>query len=180
MSVVQKTCEGNRFTDKHQLVLATDGKSDLYEAVERLLKGPEIDLAAYELPKFRDKGGDIRGNARNRWWKKSTKLADIAELSGCTDEHGKPYRDLTGIKAKPVDHEFSYTDSIPVFYGHYWRENEPVENDDFTDYTACVDFSAVKNGKGLGTLVAYRWSADDPKITRKNYRPPSAGHRSAS
>ena len=180
MSVVQKACEGDRFTDKHQLVLANDGKSKLYEAVERLLKGPEIDLAAYELPKFKDKGGDIRGKARNRWWKKSTKLTDIAELSDCTDEHDKPYRDLTGIEAKPVDQEFSYTDSIPVFYGHYWRENEPVEHDDFTDYTACVDFSAVKNGKGLGTLVAYRWNSDHPKIARKHYRPPSAGQRSTS
>jgi hypothetical protein len=175
MEVVSGTTERkNWLSSPDEFVEANDRKSELYEAVEILLKGPEIDLAKYDLPKFRDKGGDIRSKARNRWWMNSTKLAEIAELSGCTDEHDKPYRDLAGIKAKPADQEFLYSDPTPVFYGHYWRENEPVERDDFTDYTACVDFSAVKHGGSFGTLVAYRWKGES-KVKKENYLPPDAG-----
>jgi hypothetical protein len=117
MEVVSGTTERkNWLSSPDEFVEANDRKSELYEAVEILLKGPEIDLAKYDLPKFRDKGGDIRSKARNRWWMNSTKLAEIAELSGCTDEHDKPYRDLAGIKAKPVDQEFLCSDTTPVFY----------------------------------------------------------------
>ena len=117
MEVVSGTTERkNWLSSPDEFAEANDRKSELYEAVEILLKGPEIDLAKYDLPKFRDKGGDIRSKARNRWWINSTKLAEIAELSGCTDEHDKPYRDLAGIKAKPVDQEFLYSDTTPVFY----------------------------------------------------------------
>ena len=59
-----------------------------------------------------------------------------------------------------------YTDPIPLFYGHYWRRWEKHQ-EDWTKYTACVDFSAVVKG---GTLVAYRWNGE-PTITWRNYVP---------
>jgi len=43
-----------------------------------------------------------------------------------------------------------------VFYGHYWRQGSPAPGDDFTERTACVDFSAAKGG----ALTAYRWSGE--------------------
>jgi hypothetical protein len=43
-----------------------------------------------------------------------------------------------------------------VFYGHYWRQGSPKHLHDWTAYTACVDFSAVKGGR----LTAYRWSGE--------------------
>jgi hypothetical protein len=39
-----------------------------------------------------------------------------------------------------------------VFYAHYWRRGTPEHLHDWTDYTACVDFSAVIDGP----LTAYR------------------------
>ena len=43
-----------------------------------------------------------------------------------------------------------------MFYGHHWRRGRPRRGVDFTERTACVDFSAVK----AGTLVAYRWDGE--------------------
>jgi hypothetical protein len=60
----------------------------------------------------------------------------------------------------------------PVIYGHYWRRwappgqpHQPAEGVDWTSDTACVDFSAVRNGP----LVACRWSTGDTKISPDNY-----------
>jgi hypothetical protein len=64
------------------------------------------------------------------------------------------------------DRSFSYNGTVSAFYGHYWRQGEPVEHEDWTDYTACVDFSAV-NG---AAMVAYRWSGER-RIRRLNYHP---------
>ena len=55
-----------------------------------------------------------------------------------------------------MDRSFVYTDDVPVFYGHYWREGSPEHLLDWTAHRACVDFSAVRDG----TLVAYRWSGE--------------------
>ena len=53
-----------------------------------------------------------------------------------------------------------------MIYGHYWFEWESHQ-EDWTDYTACVDFGAVDHG---GKLVAYRWNGG-PTITWRNYEP---------
>ena len=47
---------------------------------------------------------------------------------------------------------YVYTDTVPVIYGHYWFEWDN-HRDDWTDYTACVDYSVAKEA---GKLVAYR------------------------
>lgn len=52
--------------------------------------------------------------------------------------------------------DYVYAGDVPVFYGHYWRQGEPRHLHDWTDYAACVDFSAVKGG----ALTAYRWSGE--------------------
>lgn len=67
------------------------------------------------------------------------------------------------------DRAYVYTDTVPLVYGHYWRQGTPVHIDDWTTYTACVDFSA---GKG-GTLMAYRWDGE-PTIRLENYVPHGA------
>lgn len=180
MEVVSGTTERkNWLSSPDEFVEANDRKSEVYEAVEILLKGPEIDLAKYDLPKFRDKGGDIRSKARNRWWMNSTELAEIAELSGCTDEHDKPYRDLAGIKAKPADQEFLYSDPTPVFYGHYWRENEPSSMT-ISLITRPASTSAPSNT----VRVSAPWLRTDGRASRKSRKKitfppmPAAAHKS--
>lgn len=68
--------------------------------------------------------------------------------------------------AQIVDQTYVYPAGIPVFYGHYWRQGSPKHLHDWTDCTACVDFSAVKGG----TLTAYRWSGEE-RINPANYVP---------
>ena len=79
---------------------------------------------------------------------------------------GAPIRSLPDTPVSERDRSFSYGDPVPVFYGHYWRTDVPLEHEDWTERTACVDFSAVKGG----TMVAYRWSGED-RIDWRHYHP---------
>jgi hypothetical protein len=168
--VVRAQLGGDRFTTVEQIVSATDKKSPLYAAVEVLLKGPEVSLVDYGLPAYRDKDGHRRENARARWWHKgATTLRELAEVRGFPTEDGKPYPPLSDVPVKSEDRSYVYNDCVPVFYGHYWRTDSPVHLDDWTEYTACVDFSA---GKG-GSLVAYRWSGEET-IALERYVPHGA------
>jgi len=170
MQVVNAELGGDRFTTVKQLIAATDRKSDLYNAVEILLKGPEISLVDRGLPRFLDKEDHPRDKARLRWWhENATRLKELAELSTFPAEGGGPYPDVDNFEVNPDEQHFSYHDAVPVFYGHYWREGVPEHQLDWTAHTACVDFSAVRGG----TLVAYRWSGEK-QIELAHYVPHGA------
>ena len=168
MKVVQQHCKSSApFADTRHLVAAHDKAHELYDAIENLLKGPEISLVDHGQPKYQDKDGHIREEARTRWWNSDARtLRDIAVMSsGYTTADGKPYPQLPDEELPPGERPFAYTGDVPVFYGHYWRQGKPKPGEDFTDRTACVDFSAVKDD---GQLTAYRWSGEDT-IRKGNY-----------
>lgn len=127
-------------------------------AVATLLKGPEISLIEHGQPAFRDKSGVSRDDARVQWWNSDGRtLRDIAVMAGnLTTAGGEPYPQLPYVELPSDTRSFVYADEIPVVYGHYWRQAPPKHQHDWTDYTACVDFSAVKGG----ALTAYRWSGE--------------------
>ena len=137
---------------------ANQKESPEHRAIEVLLKGPELSLREYGQPEFRDKGGDLRHEARIRWWNSDGKtLRDLAEIPpDAKTKKGKTYPTLPDTPC-PKETVFDYRDPEPVFYGHYWRTGEPRKGEDWTDNTVCVDFSAVKGGP----LVAYRWNEGD-------------------
>lgn len=168
IDVVTAASGGPRLTTDQHYIDASDKEHPLYLAVETLLKGPEINLTDYGAGPYADKDGHTRTNARIRWWDHdATTLRDLAEVRGMLDVSGEPYPELPAVTVDDGDGPtFVYTDKIPLFYGHYWRRWEPVHRDDWTTYTACVDFSAVKGG----TLVAYRWNGE-PEIHWANYAP---------
>ena len=168
--VVQNRLGGNRLTDEHLAEAATKG-NELYRAVEILLKGPEISLTKYGQQPYFDKDGQRRTEARLRWWDdKATSLRDLAEVRGMETEDKGAYPELPAFEVDRDDGPtFVYTDNVPLFYGHYWRKWENYQ-EDWTAYTACVDFSAVKKGP----LVAYRWSGE-PTISWRNYVPHDPG-----
>lgn len=168
MKVVEDLCGSNRLTDEIHFVEATTKGSPLYDAVETLLKGPEISLTDYGADPYWDKDRNRRTNARIRWWDHdASTLRELAETRGVFDEAGQPYPELPDrVIESPRERSYVYTDRTPLFYGHYWRRWEPVHRDDWTTYTACVDFSAVKGG----TLVAYRWDGE-PEIKWENFVP---------
>lgn len=161
MQWIEGRLGGSHFRSVDDLVAATDKVTpdELYEAIEIILKGPEIDLEEFELPAFLDSEGNVRRRARFRWWdQRSTTLDRLVVMPGGTttvDKH--PYPNLSEVVVAP-DHAArrTYEGTVPVVYGHYWRDDEPTHLEDWTATTACVDFSAGKHGP----LVAYRWSGE--------------------
>lgn len=171
IDLIEKELGGNRFPSIESLAdaaRATDPPSSLYAAVEIILKGPELDLAKYGAKSFKDKDGNVRKNARVRWWHSgATTLAELAEVPrGSSDEAGQPYGELPDVLVDELDRSYAYDGQVPIIYGHYWRTGVPVEHEDWTRTTACVDFSAVKGG----TMVAYRWSGESA-IDWRHYHP---------
>jgi hypothetical protein len=141
--------------DQFFIEAATKG-NDLYEAVEILLKGPELELKTFGLPNFLDQGGHERSAARLKWWvDEPATLAELLEV-GASRSDGSHYPQMDSAMAGTMEHEFRYQDEKPVFFGHYWRSGEPTKNVDWGDHVACLDFSVAKGGP----LVAYRWSGE--------------------
>ena len=142
-----------------------------YDAVETLLKGPEIamgtDPVTGEAIAYQDKEGFRRRKARLRWWDPSAVTIRAAAVIPTrltrADGSGRPFteEDLPDVEIPEDERPNRYEDKVPVIVGHYW------ETGDFKvygDYVACIDYSA---GKG-GPLAAYRWSGE-PTLTVKNF-----------
>lgn len=156
MRVVENELGSNRFNSIDQFVRAATKGEPLYDAVEVLIKGPELSLTDHGQPSYCDKDGHARKDARVAWWRAdATTLRQLAVMDGnFTTEDGRPYPELPDTEVDAS--EFSYRGDIPVVYGHYWRKGPPQQGQDWTAHTACVDFSAVKGGE----LFAYRWDGE--------------------
>ena len=132
-----------------------------YDAVETLLKGPEIDMGGCY---YFDKDGHRRGRARSRWWPPAVttlrEAAIIPDDSDLYDKSGAPIDELPETPLEPGAVP-TYSCPVPVFVGHYW---ETGKHQALSCNVACVDYSA---GKG-GPLVAYRWSGEK-KLDTANF-----------
>lgn len=113
-------------------------KTKVHEAMEVVLKGPELELP--EGVWFKDKSGHIRHEARIKWWdQKATTFRSAAlGMDGCEDE----------LPTDEIGDKFFYVEPIPVFFGHYWLKGDPVIE---ADNAVCLDYSVAKDGK----LTAY-------------------------
>jgi hypothetical protein len=69
MRVVEEALGSDRFTSRDQFVRATTEGDSLYEAIEVLLKGPEIDLASHGQPPFSTR---TVGHGPGRGWRGGT------------------------------------------------------------------------------------------------------------
>lgn len=137
----------------HDLVVAASTKGDpSYDAIETILKGPEIPLGG---PRYTDKDGIVRTKARIAWWDKSATTVASASLiptgSTMVDERGEP-AELPDDPIADTD-LVRYDDDVPVFFGHYWWS---AKRGITSDRALCLDFSVAKGGE----LVAYRWDGE--------------------
>ena len=172
IDVVRAVTGGSeRLSTVDHFVDATTFGSALHDAVEVLLKGPEIALHDYDMASYWDaEAGKSREKARIKWWDHdASTLPALAELRAAKLKDGGRYPDYEPREVDPKHLDYVYKDTVPLFYGHYWREWEPVARDDWTSYTACVDFSAVRGG----TLVAYRYCGEN-EIRLEHYVPHTA------
>lgn len=134
-----------------------------YEALEVVLKGPEVPLGAgrrYAIVEVDQSGlpkpRKWRKKARQRWWDAEATTLDRACIipSGAANDPDT-WADFPVLPPDPVDSVGVYTASTPVVVGHYWTPaSDPLEPR--SERVVCVDFSAAKNGP----LVAYRWQGE--------------------
>ncbi|MGJ8670591.1 MAG: metallophosphoesterase [Oceanococcus sp.] len=131
-----------------ELLIAASRKGEPeYEAIELLLKGPEVSLPPGRS--FSDKDKNPRTEVRVKWWldpEKSSfhelvvgppKAIDAARDAALPDWLVTPY---------PAD-------APPVMIGHYWMNGHPSP---LAHNVACLDYSVAKGGE----LVAYRWDGE--------------------
>lgn len=155
MKVVERELGSNRISADADFADASTKGHPLYEAIETLIKGPELSLTDHGQQPYLDNDGHQRSSSRLRWWSTGSTLRELAEMTSTfTTPDGVPYPELPSTAVENDDHV--YRRDVPVVYGHYWRTGTPEHGLDWTDRTACVDFSAVRGG----ALTAYRWSGE--------------------
>jgi len=118
--------------------------SDMYGAIETLLKGEEVTLP--DGMSFHDKDGHERHEIRTQWWDANL----VTYRQACIGLSPETVPDIAIVGRDPIPEP-----DRPTFIGHYWLS----QRDGMAPRThrvACVDYSA---GKG-GPLVAYRFDGE--------------------
>lgn len=163
---LERKLGGATFGTRESVIEVVSGKK-LKSAVETLLKGPELNLTRHGLPRFLDKDGHPRGEARLKWWVRGTdRVVDLAEIPPLSrTEEKKRYPKIKRHLIADEVHQFDFHGGSPIIYGHYWRRRGDGLEIACTEDTACVDFSA---GRG-GPLAAYRWNEGEATIDPTQY-----------
>ncbi len=141
----------NHPVDTGFLVEASRKNSELYRAIDTLLKGPEISLPDGAIA---DKDGTLRAKFRFRWWLEASNRTYREVALGYERET------LQQIPDRPIPQEFHHlfplylSNQKPVFIGHYWLKGNRPER--LASNIACLDYSVAQGGP----LVAYRWDGE--------------------
>ncbi len=143
---------GSPLTDAFVVEANTAG-TEAFDAVEVVLKGPELRLPA-ELA-WIDPEGTLRHAARLRWWDDTARTCREVGMipPGSRTPDGAPHPGLPDTDSD-VAEAYRYRDDVPVFYGHYWFTGTPAPA---ARRAVCVDYSAARPGC---SLVAYRWDGE--------------------
>jgi hypothetical protein len=152
ISFLKEKLDDAKLTDNF-IYKSSDKKKEEHYHLEKILKGIELKLPEGLL--WEDKhNGKIRNTMRFNWFQ-CNKINSYKKcaLSFPKKEILPNYK----IKKKPQ----TYSDEIPVFFGHYWLLGEPKVQ---TEYAACLDYSVAKNGK----LVCYRWN-NEKKLKNEGF-----------
>lgn len=124
---------------------APSGELSVFDAVELVCKGVEIDLPAGGS--YVDQDGITRSRVRSRWWDakalsfKSAALLDQGAIDALPDA------------PIPESAKVETPEGKAVFFGHYWMSGVPSV---LEGGVVCVDYSAARDGP----LVAYRFDGE--------------------
>lgn len=153
-----------RFSDEF-LRHATNEAHELFFAVERVLKGPELKLPSGFVVK--DKEGGERRQIRIRWFEEPA--------SHTMASYALPAASHAELARRPVSGDFRpipYPQSEPpVFIGHYWMPDDTPSP--LTGNIACLDYSVAKDG----LLCAYRFDGQLPLQAGRFVTVPSRSRR---
>ncbi|MFO0819547.1 MAG: metallophosphoesterase [Pirellulales bacterium] len=132
------------------LVRATQRNEPLYEAIEIVLKGPEIQLP--QGYSYSDRYGTQRRTMRIRWYRPPDEMNETYQSYALTVDQGLPTDRFPSTRIPP---HFAYPDDAPpVFFGHYWLRGERPGR--LATNVACLDYSVALGGY----LCAYRWRGE--------------------
>ncbi len=145
--------DGDTLTEQVVIDGTTKG-TDTYNAIETVLKGPEVDMDGCW---YNDKDGNRRTAARLRWWDGDANTLRTAALippdTPLFAADGSAIDELPD-RALGDDEVAPYSGDVPVIFGHYWWRKESAEP--INRMATCVDYSVAKNG----VLRAYRWDGE--------------------
>jgi len=148
VQMLEEALRSNGWTDD-LIRLATNHESDLYHAVEVVLKGLEVDLPHGRT--FTDKDGNVRSAARVQWWRRPTPHESLGNwLMPPIASVEEPVGDLAHVQLPEISEE----DPITAI-GHYWLRADRPEP--MHPKVVCLDYSVAKGGQ----LCAYRHGADE-------------------
>ncbi len=116
----------------------------LYDAIELLLKGPEITLPQGVV--FQDQDGKTRSQARVNWWN----LDNSRESLFALPDHLSQQHDLSSLYRQAKD--YRYSDGPVLFFGHYWQRGFAPSRWS-RRHIACLDYSVADGG----SLIGARW-----------------------
>lgn len=160
IEVIKTACDNfGRFTTEF-LALACNSETLLHQAIENVLKGPEIKLP--DGMSFFDKDGHERFSTRVRWYATPAEMTIQDYSIGAGDR--LPHQLVPTQNGESDKNIEAYSGSEPpVFFGHYWLQGNP---EPFASNVACVDYSVAKHGK----LCAYQWNAGDTRLDSRHYQ----------
>lgn len=153
--------QNNKLTQDNCLVgdyyqeASTKG-SELYQDIEVILKGKEVELP--EGISFNDKDGNERHEIRIKWWDESLETYQQASVSDIPSLNNSP-----AINIPKENKIVGYpNEDKPVFFGHYWFTGTPgsIKNN-----VACLDYSVAFGGP----LIAYRWGKHAQNINNESF-----------
>ncbi len=154
IQIIKSLYPKNRRLSDEFLAAASNADNDLFNAVDVVLKGPELKLPAGQV--MVDKDGHRRSHMRTRWFE---------------SPRGQTYRSFAfpawdGLGNDPLPESVKgegYAGCAPpVFVGHYWLQAD--QPGILQHNVACVDYSVAKEGM----LVAYRWQGE-PILSNENF-----------
>ena len=148
MKQIQTTWNPDEGMTTPFLTEATDPETELFEAVEDVLKGKEVWLP--EGVYFHDKDGHRRRKLRVKWYESAENQSyHTYAFESDSDFPSDPLPEELIEKISPYDRN-----QPPVFFGHYWlRADRPRV---LAENVACLDYSVAKGGR----LCAYCWSGE--------------------
>ncbi|MFV0574701.1 MAG: metallophosphoesterase [Vibrio sp.] len=117
---------------------AFDKNHELYQLIENLLKGPEV-----ELPtgcSFKDKTGTERFAIRTAWWKEASTIETYQDLAVVPKAQSNNIPDVTAERTALA---FNKEMETPVVIGHYTLD-QTSQPQLLSQKVICVDFNAAK------------------------------------
>ncbi|WP_425401199.1 metallophosphoesterase [Algiphilus sp.] len=146
LSLLQRHSNAWYLPEQQWTEAGTEG-SPLFDAIERICKGPEATMPDGGC--YHDKDGNPRFKARVAWWQlEPATWADRFRLP----KGVQGFDPEADCDASPESVRNYAPEEPPVVFGHYWLSGRPSP---LSPNAACLDYSAVLGGK----LVAYHHEA---------------------